>query len=474
MPARSIRSRARSVGPACGVALLLSLFAPRANAQNPIPAAIPHGPQSIQLAPIVGGLTSPLELTSLPNDPSRMAIVEQTGQIRLLVNGILQPTPFLDMSSTIVPMRTGYDERGLLGVTFDPGFSNPADPGYRRIFTWQSEPTAPNPTYPLTTPGTVDHQNVLTSWRVSANNPNQIDPASRTDLMRMHHPSFNHDAGSIAFGPDGYLYLGTGDGGGSNDSGNGHNPTIGNSQDLASPLGKMLRIDVNGTSRGNYGIPADNPYASGAVPEIYATGFRNPYRFSFDGSDLIVADVGQNNIEEINLVTKGGNYGWRYKEGTFRFNPANGTVSSDLTGVPTGLIDPVAQYDHDEGIAIVGGFVYRGTKLPSLSGKYVFGDFSRSFSTPSGRLFYADLVTGEIREFIIGPNDLPLGMFVKGIGQDADNELYLLATTRLAPTGTTGQVFAIVPEPTLCALAAATVFIARRRRVTRIISPNSR
>jgi glucose/arabinose dehydrogenase len=139
----------------------------------------------------------------------------------------------------------------------------------------------------------------------------------------------------------------------------------------------MLRIDVSGAiRRTGASIPTDNPFAtSGGVREIYASGFRNPYRFSFDGPNLLVADVGQNNIEELDLVTRGGDYGWRYKEGTFKFNPADGTVSTDLTGVPAGLTDPVFS-DHDEGITIISGFVYRG-QLPELAGKYIFGDFSK-------------------------------------------------------------------------------------------------
>jgi glucose/arabinose dehydrogenase len=448
------------------LAMLTAVALPAIAQAQPIPAKIPHGPAVVRLAPVVSGLTAPLTANFAPGDPNRMFVVEQAGTVKLVLNGVVQPTPFLDASSTTVPMRPGYDERGFLGLAFDPNFNNPASAGYRRLFSWTSDTTQTNPTYPLTTPGSVDHQNVLSSWRVSAANPNVVDPTSRQVLMRIDHPSFNHDAGDLRFGPDGYLYFGDGDGGGANDTGNGHNPTIGNARDLNSPLGKIHRIDVYGTNRGTYGVPADNPFAGGGgVPEIFAIGFRNPYRFSFDGTRLLVADVGQNNIEEVDDVIKGGHYGWNVKEGTFPFNPVGGTVGASQPGSPAGLIDPLIQYDHDEGVAIVGGFVYHGTKMPFLEGKYVFGDFSSGFAAPAGRLFYADLATGAINEFILAPGDLPLGMFVKGLSQGPNGEPYLLASTVLAPTGTAGQIFEIVPEPTtLGAVCGLVVLIARRHR----------
>jgi hypothetical protein len=193
------------------------------------------------------------------------------------------------------------------------------------------------------------------------------------------------------------------------------------------------------------------------VDEIYAYGFRNPWRFSFHPltGDLIVGDVGQNDIEEIDIVLAGGNYGWNLKEGTFRFDPATGTVNNDLSDLPPDLIDPVAQYDHDDGITAIGGFVYYGSAIPELMGKYVFGDFSLSFFLAEGRLLYADLKTGLIEEFIIGSDDRNLGLYVKAFGQDADGELYLLAGTNLGPFGAGGTVLKIVglstpsqdPEP---------------------------
>ncbi len=441
---------------------------------GPIPTPIPKATATpIGLNPIASGLTAPVDLAFAPGDASRMFVVEQPGQIKIVQGGAVLPTPFLDLIGTIVPMRAGYDERGLLGLAFDPKFNDSTSTGFHRLFTWESLPTAPNPTYPLTTPGSLDHQQALVSYKISLANPNLVDVSTRQIIYRTDHPSFNHDGGSIAFGPGGYLYLGEGDGGGSNDfnsgTNTGHNPAIGNAQDVNSPLGKIHRIDVygNNSANGLYGIPADNPFAAGGgIKEIYARGFRNPYRFSFDGNSLIVADVGQNNIEEIDKdVVLGGNYGWNVKEGTFAFNPSNGTIGASQPGSPAGLLDPAAQYDHDEGIAIVGGFVYHGAKMPFLEGKYVFGDFSKSFSSPQGRLFFADLNNGNIREFAQTNGDLPLGMFVKGMGRGPNGEIYLLASTVLAPTGATGQIFEFIPEPASLGLVGfALIFTGRRRR----------
>jgi glucose/arabinose dehydrogenase len=246
-------------------------------------------------------------------------------------------------------------------------------------------------------------------------------------------------------------------------------------------LGKMLRIDpINPSltpaspnptsSNGQYRIPTSNPFTgAGELREIFAYGFRNPYRYAFDtaNGDLIMADVGQNNIEEIDRVTIGGNYGWAVKEGTFLFNrtagpggvPAAGTVGANSPGLPAGLIDPITgtlgtlEYDHQDGISITGGFVYRGTAIPELFGKYVFGDLAlRSSPTRAdGRLFYADLQTGLIKEFLIPQfvNDqIPNGLTVHGFGQDANGELYVMATNTPA-NGKGGIVYrlAAVPEP---------------------------
>jgi glucose/arabinose dehydrogenase len=454
---------------------VLFVSAAIASAIGPIDPAIPKGTVTIGLVPVATGLTSAVDMTT--DGGGRLFVSDQTGKVRVIQNGSLLPTPFLDLSSTMVTLRGGYDERGLLGFALHPDFNNPDKPGYHKVYTYSSDKLSGPADFTVPLSGaTFDNQGVVAEYTVSATNPNVVDPASRRVILRMDHPQFNHDGGELSFGPDGMLYLGIGDGGNANDKDptgvtGGHNPVTGNARDLTTVMGKVLRIDVNtrNSANGQYGIPADNPFVSGAggaLKEIYAYGFRNPYRFSFaaDGR-LVVADVGQNNIEEIDIVEAGKNYGWNLKEGTFLFDPATGNIGANSPGSPGGLVDPVAEYDHDEGIAIVGGFVYRGSLIPGLQGKYVFGDFSKSFGTPSGRLFYADLSTGQISEFINGASDLPLGLYVKGFGEDANGELYLLASTTLGPTGTNGRVLAIVPEPgAMAPIAGAPALLGRRRR----------
>jgi glucose/arabinose dehydrogenase len=438
--------------------------------ENPITEPIEKGDIKIELETVATGLTSPVYLTHAGDGTDRLFIVDQPGRILLIENGQLLPTPFLDITDRIhMPGFFGsqdvndFDERGFLGLAFHPDFADPQSPGHQKLYTYTSEMkelVADFTTFPL--PGRVefDHQSVITEWTVDINNPNIIDVNSLREIIRIDEPQFNHNGGMLAFGPDGYLYIAVGDGGASNDVADGHGPT-GNGQNINTVHGSILRIDpldpLTTTSTGlvsansKYRVPADNPFVSvDGVDEIYAYGFRNPWRFSFDSltGDLVAADVGQGQIEEIDIVHAGGNYGWNLKEGTFRFNPEDGTVNNGLDDLPEGLIDPVAQYDHDEGISITGGFVYRGLQIPELSGKYVFGDFASSFFGADGRLLYADLETGLIQEFIIGIDDRDLGLYVKAFGQDADGELYLLAGSNLGPFGDSGVILKIVPLQT--------------------------
>ncbi|HEX4640617.1 MAG TPA: PQQ-dependent sugar dehydrogenase, partial [Chthoniobacterales bacterium] len=218
------------------------------------------------------------------------------------------------------------------------------------------------------------------------------------------------------------------------------------------------------SANGKYRVPASNPFVgTGNVKEIYAYGFRNPFRFSFDAvtDKLIVADVGQDHIEEIDLVEAGKNYGWNKKEGTFLFNPANGNATVDPSPDPA-LTNPVAQYSHENGIAVLGGYMYRAATIPALTNKYVFGDFSTAFTAPNGHLFYMDdLNSGIIRELRIGNDERKFGLFLKAFGRDANGEIYALAGTNLGPSGSSGQVLKIVPAPA----SAALVNLATRMRV---------
>jgi glucose/arabinose dehydrogenase len=273
--------------------------------------------------------------------------------------------------------------------------------------------------------------------------------------MRIDQPQFNHNGGALAFGPDRNLYISLGDGGAGDDQGPGH-AAEGNAQNMQTVLGKVLRINVDGagaaSANGQYNIPADNPFAAAGdagADEIYASGFRNPFRMSFtaDGR-LIVGDVGQENVEEINVVTRGGNYGWRVKEGTFPFNP-NGLEQGDSTvtipgtpGLPAGLIDPLLQYDKSDGNAIIAGYLYEGDLLPEdFVGQYIFGDLGANLGEPSGRLFISDLVSGEIFSLLNGSMDF----FLKGFGIGEDGEIYALVSTEIGPQGTTGMILRLVP-----------------------------
>ena len=443
---------------------------------------ITFGNLSIKLNTVATGLSAPDYATFAPGDASRLYVVEQNGLLRVIQNGVLQAAPALNMGSLVAPplvLTNPNDERGFLGLAFHPGFNQAGSAGYQTLYTYSSQLIAPgtSPTFVAPNNAAQGYKNVVSEWKMGAGG--KVDPSSQREIVSFGKNANNHNGGTIAFGQDGYLYLGLGDGGNANDVGVSHIDPGGNSQNLSTPLGKVLRIDpINPTlttsstnaisANGQYRIPTSNPFqAAGQVKETFAYGFRNPYRFSFDraNGDLILADVGQNNIEEIDRVVLGGNYGWAIKEGDFLFNrtagPAGaaGTIGARSQGAPLGLIDPITgtlgtlEYDHTNGISITGGFVYRGSAVPGLQGKYVFGDLALRNAPPrvDGRLFYADLVTGEIHEFLIPQfaNDkLPDGLTVHGFGEDASGELYALVTN--TPAGGTGGIvyrISAVPEP---------------------------
>lgn len=406
---------------------------------------IPKGDITIGLELVASGLTAPVYATNAGDGSGRLFIVDQAGLIRIVDNGELLEEPFLDLTDRIVEVNPNFDERGLLGLAFHPNY---ADNG--RFFVRYSAPRTHGPLAPCVGTSRECHEAVVAEFKVSKKDPNKADPEGRI-LFAIDEPQFNHDAGQIAFGPDGFLYFTLGDGGGAHDGLADMPPShgaIGHGQNAETPLGNVLRIDVDGELP--YEIPPDNPFVNTPdVNEIYAYGFRNPYRFSFDdgpGGDgrLFVADVGQNLFEEIDIVVNGGNYGWVIKEGFHCFDPFDPTNSPDKCD-DEGLIDPVAEYTHDDGLAVIGGFVYRGNTFPELVGKYVFGDFSIDFG-PTGRLFYldADGKLSDIFEFQLGGNNDPLGLFLFGFGEDEDGEIYAMTSENLAPVGHTGKVFRIV------------------------------
>jgi glucose/arabinose dehydrogenase len=450
----------------CGVHITVmrgdfTLYGTGAEITDPIPAAIPKGTIIIGVRTVVEGLIAPVGLVDPDDGTGRLFVFDQAGSVTTLLDGIPQPTPFLDVSNRLVPLgivegiNIGYDERGFLGFALHPQFATNG-----KVYTYTSEPISGPADFTVPIPGgrIFDCQSVVAEWQVSTTDTNQIDPSTRRELLRIDEPQFNHKGGKMIFGPDGYLYLGLGDGGGADDEDGqpyfgqpavGHGPD-GNGQNTDNVLGTILRIDVDGNNSANaqYGIPPDNPFVGGpGVDEIYAYGFRNPFSFSFDRltGDFYVGDVGQNDIEEVDLVTKGNNYGWRLKEGSFYFDP-NGTGDGFVTTVPVqplpaGLVDPIAEYDHDEGVAIIGGYVYRGTQIPDLEGRYVFGELG-SFGAPTGRLLYLD-ASDQILELRIGMTDQPLGLWVKGFAEDHTGELYVLASGSLIPFGTEGKVLKI-------------------------------
>jgi glucose/arabinose dehydrogenase len=405
---------------------------------------IPQGNVELTLTQLADSLAGPIMLTHAGDSSGRLFVVEQAGRIRIIQNDTLLDTPFLDITSKLVTLNTAFDERGLLGLAFHPDYESNG-----RFFVRYSAPRAGDSAEPCNQPGFIVgcHKEVLAEYAVSGN-PNIADSMSEMILLEVDEPQFNHNSGHIAFGPDGYLYMTLGDGGGANDGladvPPSHGPG-GNGQNIESLLGSMLRLDVDGGSP--YAIPVDNPFVGVAgLDEIYAYGFRNPYRFSFDRggtNELFVADVGQNIFEEINVVDNGGNYGWVIREGAHCFDPFNPALPPDSCDT-TGLIDPFAEYYHHDGLAVVGGYVYRGSNFPELEGLYIFGDFSINFG-PTGRIFYldADGNRSAIKEVLLAPPYDTLNRYVLGFGEDEFGELYVVTSSTLNPTDPVGEVFRI-------------------------------
>jgi glucose/arabinose dehydrogenase len=408
---------------------------------------------AVALEQVASGLTSPVALVSAPGSNLRF-IVDQAGTIRILrTDGTLVPTPFLDLRSKMVTLNAQYDERGVLGLAFHPNYQT-----NKKFYVFYSVPLR------LLGPLGWNHTARISEFLVSSN-AEVADAGSERIVLEIDKPQSNHNGGTLAFGPDNNLYISVGDGGAANDLGTGHMDDWytgnggGNAQNRETLLGKILRIDVNGTP---YSIPSDNPFvnASGR-DEIYAYGFRNPYRFSFDSQgsrDLLVGDAGQNRYEEVSRVVKGGNYGWNVFEGAHCFDAE--APDSNPTGCPqtdpttnTVLTPPVIEYPQAKltgglGVVVVGGYVYRGDDVEALEGKYVFGDFTRTLDpspSPDGSIFVATPTASSpwaFEQLLFDGNRL--GDYLLGFGQDADGELYVLVTDNLGPTGTTGRVFKLV------------------------------
>jgi glucose/arabinose dehydrogenase len=320
-----------------------------------------------------GGLAAPMDLQAPPGD-SRLFIAERPGRIRVVQGGVLQTTPFLDISTRV----TVQGEAGLLSFAFDPRFLTN---GFVYVHFVEN----------IGTFGDI----VVERYQVSSGNPNLLDVSSVQPVIRIPHQDFgNHYGGRVAFGPDGMLYLSTGDGGGGGDG-------LGNGQNVTTYLGKMLRLDVST-------LPGT------VTPQIWAIGLRNPFRYAFDGAQLYIADVGQDQREEIDVVqanASGLNYGWNIMEG-LRCFPNGGQCNT------TGLTPPVYDYDHSQGCAIIGGYVYRGAAIPELRGQYLFSDFCSGFVRSLS--FSNGVATVKVATVNAG------SFAVQSFGQDGAGELYIL------------------------------------------------
>jgi glucose/arabinose dehydrogenase len=374
-------------GCSLGTFLLACLLAGCSSSYSSTPQPPGGPPPVLALNSVVSGLSSPIDFQAPADGSGRFFVVEQAGIIRIVLNGALTATSFLDISSKV----NFSGEMGLLGMTFHPQFPQ------KNLFYVH---------YDRLVGGSLI-QSVIAEYQVSTSDPNVANAGSERILLTVNQPFGNHKGGQLAFGSDGFLYISLGDGGSEGDP-------LGNGQNLQTLLGKMLRIDVDHTSAGlQYAIPSTNPFASGGgLPEIWAYGLRNPFRFSFERGTgrLFVGDVGQDKYEEVDILQSGGNFGWNVMEGMHCFNPASGCNMS-------GLILPIAEYDHTEGNAVIGGYVYKGSSIPSLANAYIFSDNG----------------SGTIWELVENPPGtwtrtklLSSNRSVSSLGQDAAGEIYVV------------------------------------------------
>ncbi|MBZ0306228.1 MAG: PQQ-dependent sugar dehydrogenase [Anaerolineae bacterium] len=417
----------------------------------PVAAQEQHQHKEVTLELIAEGLTAPVDLDVPPDGTGRRFVVDQVGMIWIIdaENNLLEQ-PFLDIRDRIVELKPEYDERGLLGLAFHPGYASNG-----RFFVYYSAPLREG------APEGWANTNHLSEFQVSADDANVADPGSERILLQIDEPQTNHNGGDVTFGPDGYLYLPLGDGGGANDEDMGHTEDIGNGQDLTKFLGKILRLDVDNGDP--YGIPADNPFVNDEnVPdEIWAWGFRNPWRATWDSQtgQYFVSDAGQEVWEEVNIVEGGQNYGWRLREGSHCFSvehPKHNPFECQTTGVNgEPLQHPIIEHTHRVGLVIVGGYVYRGAALGSdFAGYYIFGDWSKEHGTPAGVLFMAERPPEDMQEPAMwkmssvkatNTEHGDIGEYLLAFGEDDQGELYVLTSHTEGPTGDTGKVWKIVP-----------------------------
>jgi glucose/arabinose dehydrogenase len=405
----------------------------------------------VMLEEAASGLTAPMMMVSPPGDDRRF-IVEQVGTIQILTpEGELLEEPFLDIRNLLVPQLSDFDERGLLGLAFHPDFANNGKfyVAYSAPHNGQGDPGI-----------TLwwDHTNVIAEYTVSADDPDLADPTSARIISDIMWPQFNHNGHWIGFGPDRMLYISTGDGGYANDWGIGHNVTEGNGQDLLVHHGKILRIDPDKSGGGSYGIPEDNPFVgqeATALPEIWAYGLRNPWRCSFDmggENQLFCGDVQQNSFEEVSIIEKGGNHGWRAMEAAECFNFEDPNNHPDDCSTDD-MVMPILEYNNCtakpegcKGISVTGGYVYRGSNA-DWDGKYIFGDWSKSFGAPDGQLFMATKgQDGTWTMENLNVTNMDGGLpYILAFAQDNDGEVYALTSVTTGPVGGLDKIYKIVP-----------------------------
>jgi glucose/arabinose dehydrogenase len=427
------------------------------------PYAIADTPVALEV--VADGLTAPVDFAAPDDGSGRLFVVEQTGTIRVISpDGEVLDEPFLDVTDRLVEMDEGYTERGLLGLAFHPQY---ADNG--RFFVYYSAPLAEG------APEGWDHTSHLSEFQVSADDENVADAGSEQILMTVDQPQSNHNGGHITFGLDGYLYIPLGDGGGANDTDEGHTEGLGNGQDLTNLLGSILRIDVDTPGEGGqaYSIPQDNPFVDREdVPsEIWAYGVRNPYDISVDSEgeySILVSDAGQERFEEVSIANAGDNLGWNIREGVHCFDPENADTPPEqcadtgADGEP--LVHPVIEYDRSNfGTVITGAYVYRGTELTEYQGQLFFVEWNSAIAEGAdGAVFVAEpggqmAATGvdeglwEFERVELQQPDgaseegAGTGFYITAIAADATGELYILANTAATPEEGGGSVYRLVP-----------------------------
>jgi glucose/arabinose dehydrogenase len=457
-------------GIAAFVALLVGMAA-HAQAQPDLLPSVPLGSMKLRLTRMAEGLNGPVsgtfqyaptDMVFAPGDPNRYFIQTLGGVVRTgrLDTG-LSPDPYINLfssQSSILP-----DAYGMTAVVMHPDFANSGTPGYGKFYTLEPEKRdTATPSMPASLNGKKHHQTAL--YEYTANDPAASQfQGTRRELMRVDEPGTIHNMNELVFGPDGYLYVSGGDG--CNEANGSGTLCSDNGPFLGNTYGKVMRIDPLApaltpgsndpvSANGAYRTAASNPFAntSGALPEIFAYGLRNPYRLTFDraNGEIYVGDVGQRNIESVEHIVAGGNYGWNQMEGTFLYDKTDQNeliLDEDVDGdgvgdfaAAHGLREPVFQYDHQDGKSVVGGYVYRGALFPELQGKYVYGDFRGPLNLFESRMFLGDLETGDLQELQFDSAGEQLPDLIYAFTETPDGELLVLGG---ANDGSTGEVFRI-------------------------------